>query len=118
MTDYRSVIKIRLAEIEREIANLHDEQKRLATASQVIDDLTGDGDKSTTEPVERGTISDSILNYLTISKYPKTPSEIRDHLSSLGFELESRGYLYTALQRLKKRGAYKDGKGWVTNKRA
>ena len=117
MTDYRSFVESKLAELDRRREEIEIERKRLANALSVLDEaddatrrhqaiMTAD-----TPVVGVAPMPATIVSLLRSSGQMMTADEIYGKLSQ---EREvTRAYMYSALHRLKMRNtAFKAGKAW------
>ena len=117
MTDYRSFVKSKLAVLDRQLEEIGKERDRLMATLGVLDEADSEAMRSTLAiPASRPsaatvTIIDAIAGHLKSSGRMMTGGEIYNCLKQ---EREvSRASVYTALNRLKKRGRIrKEGKAW------
>ncbi len=117
MTDYRSFVESKLADIDRRSAVLENERKRLITAIGVLDEAdSASGGVATARPAETTNpdpppVTSAIVNILMSSGRMMTTNEIHDSLQQ--DHKVSRDLLHSGFYRLKKRGvAFQDGKKW------
>lgn len=116
MTDYRSFVESRLADVDRRRAELENERERLITTLGVLDEADAFGGGTTARPAKETTpdrppVTTAIVNILKSSGRMMTADEIHDSL--LQAHEVSRDLMHSGFYRLKKRGtAFNDGKRW------
>ena len=115
MTDYRSFVESRLADIDRRRGELENERKRLMTTLGVLDEADASDGGATDRPAEMTPdqlpVTSAIVNVLKSAGRMMTAREIHDSL--MQDHKVSRDLLHSGFYRLKKRGvAFKDGEKW------
>ena len=115
MTDYRSFVESKLADIDRRREEIETERTRLMTTLAVLDEADASRRRTALTPgtttTDPAPLPATIVDLLRSSAEMLTANEIHGRLSQA--REVPRSHMYSALHRLKKRNmVFKNGKVW------